>query len=313
MNKPYRKFVKGLMFLLPALLIIIVFRFIPILYALRISFYDWGIAGPKAFLGLKNYADVLSDQKFWQSLLNTFWYVITVLPGVIFLSLFLAILLNQQIRYRGTFRTIYFLPDVTSIIAISVIWKWIYHPRIGIANFLLSLIGVGPFRWLEESRGIFEMMFQTNLPLALKGPSLALFSLSLMTVWKSLGYNVLIFLAGLQNIPEHYYESAKIDGANRWQMFRHITWPMLSPTTFYVFIMTTITSFQVFAPVWMMTGPPPGGPLGTTNVIVYYLYDRAFNYLKYGYGTAVAFVLFIIILALTVVQKKYGEKNVHYE
>jgi len=313
MNKPYKKIIKGLLFILPALIINIIFRFIPILYALRISFYDWGIAGPKAFLGLKNYADILSDQKFWQSLLNTFWYVITVLPGVIFISLFLSILLNQQIKYRGTFRTIYFLPDVTSIIAISVIWKWIYHPRIGIANFLLSLIGLGPMRWLEESRGIFEMMFQTNLPMLLKGPSLALFSLSLMTVWKSLGYNVLIFLAGLQNIPEHYYESAKIDGASRWQMFRHITLPMLSPTTFYVFIMTTITSFQVFAPVWMMTGPPAGGPLGTTNVIVYYLYDRAFNYLKYGYGTAVAFVLFIIILVLTVIQKKYGEKNVHYE
>lgn len=311
--KSRRILFKGLLFLLPAFIILIVFRFIPIIYAFRISFYDWGIAGPKAFVGFQNYIDILKDAKFWQSLLNTFWYVATVLPGVLFLSLFIAMLLNQQIKMRGTLRTIYFLPDVTSIIAISIIWKWIYHPRIGIANYVLSLMGAGPFRWLDESRGIFEMLFQSNLPPILKGPSLALFSLSMMTVWKSLGYNVLIYLAGLQNIPNHYYESAKIDGASRWQMFRHITLPLLSPTTFYVFIMTTITSFQVFAPVWMMTGPPAGGPLGTTNVIVYYLYDMAFNYLKYGYGTAIAFILFLIILALTIAQKKFGERNVHYE
>ncbi|MDY6787950.1 MAG: sugar ABC transporter permease, partial [candidate division WOR-3 bacterium] len=185
--------------------------------------------------------------------------------------------------------------------------------RIGVANYFLQLIGLNPLQWLQEPRGIFEMMFQTELPLLLKGPSLALFSLSIMTVWKSLGYNIIIFLAGLQNIPGHYYESASIDGANKWQSFRHITLPLLSPTTFYVLLMTTIMSFKVFAPVWMMTGPPPGGPLGTTNVIVYYLFDKAFNFLKYGYATAVAFILFVIILALTVIQKKYGERNVHYE
>ena len=306
-------FFRAMLFLFPALAILFIFRLIPILYAFKISFYDWGIAGPKGFVGLSNYIEVFKDMKFWQSLFNTFWYVVTVLPGVIFLSLFIAILLNQQIRMRGGFRTIYFLPDVTSIIAISIVWKWIYHPRIGIANYVMSFFGAGPFKWLEESRGIFEMIFQHDLPLVFKGPSLALFSLSLMTVWKSIGYNILIYLAGLQNIPNHYYESAKIDGASRWQTFRHITWPLLSPTTFYVFIMTTIISFQVFAPVWMMTGPPAGGPLGTTNVIVYYLYDMAFNYSKYGYGTAIAFVLFLIILGFTALQKKYGEKNVHYD
>ncbi len=313
MNSKRKIFIKGMLFMLPALAIIIIFRFTPILYALRISFYDWGIAGSKGFVGFANYLNVLKDQDFWIALNNTFWYVITVVPGVVVLSMTIAVLLNQEIKFKGLFRTSYFLPVVTSIIAISIVWKWIYHPRIGVANYFLSLIGLDPMRWLEESRGIFEMMFQTQLPLFFKGPSLALFSLSIMTIWKSLGYNIIIFLAGLQNIPNHYYESASIDGANQWQAFRHITLPLISPTTFYVFIMTTIVSFQVFAPVWMMTGPPPGGPLGTTNVIVYYLFDKAFNFLKYGYATAVAFILFIIILGLTIFQKKYGEKNVHYE
>ncbi len=313
MYKQKHILIKSLLFMAPALIIILIFRFLPILYAFRISFYDWGIAGPKGFVGLGNYFAILKDHTFWQAMNNTFWYVITVVPGIIIFSLLIAILLNQEIRLRGFFRTAYFLPVVTSIIAISIVWKWIYHPRIGILNYFLTLLHLPQLKWLEESRGIFEMMFQRELPLFLKGPSLALFSLSIMAIWKSLGYNIIIFLAGLQNIPKHYYESASIDGATKWQVFRHITLPLLSPTTFYVFIMTTITSFQVFAPVWMMTGPPPGGPLGTTNVIVYYLFDKAFNFLKYGYATAVAFILFVIILGLTIFQKKYGEKNVYYE
>ncbi len=308
-----RNFFKGLLFLLPALIILFIFRFLPIILAFVISFFDWGISGKGDFVGFKNYLQIFNDKTFYQALLNTLWYVITVLPGTIIISLIISILLNQKIKFKGFFRTTFFLPEVTSIIAISFVWKWIYHPQIGIANYLLKLVGISPLKWLEEPRGIFEILFNIDLPKIFEGPSLALFSLSIMTIWKSLGYNVIIFLAGLQNIPEHYYESAKIDGASRWQSFRYITLPLLSPTTFYVFIMTTITSFQVFAPVWMMTGPPAGGPLGTTNVIVYYLYDMAFNYGKYGYGTAIAFILFLIILFLTIVQKKYGEKNVHYE
>ena len=182
----------------------------------------------------------------------------------------------------------------------------------GLANHLLTLVGLPPQHWLEEWRGIFEMLLGVELPGILKGPSLALVSVMIMSIWKGLGYNVVIFLAGLQNIPKHYYEAAKIDGANSVQCFFNITLPMLSPTTFYVLIMTTITSFQVFAPVWMMTGPPPGAPLGTTNVLVYHLYDNAFNFSRYGYASAVAFVLFILVLGLTILQKVYGERMVHY-
>jgi multiple sugar transport system permease protein len=194
-----------------------------------------------------------------------------------------------------------------------MVWKWIYHPQVGLANNILTSVGIKGCDWLAEWRGIFQMFFSwvgTRSPL--KGPSLALCSLVIVSVWKGLGYNIVLFLAGLENIPTHYYEAAKVDGATRWQVFRHITWPLLSPTTFYVLIMTTIISFQMFAYVWMMTGPPAGGPLGTTNVLVYYLYDHAFNFSRYGYGTAAAFILFLIILSLTLLQRKVVERRVFY-
>ncbi len=310
-----RKWFVPYLYVLPALGILIVFRFIPVIYAFVISFFNWGMAGPKGFVWLDNYIKLFKDPYFYRVLGNTFYYVLSVVPLNIIFSLLIAILLNQKIKGKGFFRTIYFLPVVTSIIAVSVVWKWLYHPRMGLINYLLSLVGIKPFMWLEEYRGIFTVLAERlglHIPTWMGGPSLALFSLTIMSVWKGIGYNVVIFLAGLQAIPNHYYEAAKIDGANRWQRFRNITLPLLSPTTFYVLIMTTIISFQVFAPVWMMTGPPPGGPLGTTNVVVYYLYENAFNFLRYGYASAIAFILFIIILVLTILQKKL-EKKVHYE
>ncbi len=310
-----RKWYVPYLYIIPALLVLIVFRFIPVIYAFIISFFDWGMAGPQKFVFIENYVKLFKDPYFYRVLGNTLYYVLGVVPLNMIFSLLIAILLNQQIKGRGIFRTIYFLPVVTSIIAVSVVWKWLYHPRMGLINYLLSLVGIKPFMWLEEYRGIFTILAERmgfHIPSWMGGPSLALFSLTIMSVWKGLGYNVVIFLAGLQAIPQHYYEAAKIDGANAWQRFWNITIPLLSPTTFYVLIMTTIVSFQVFAPVWMMTGPPPGGPLGTTNVVVYYLYENAFNYLRYGYASAVAFVLFVIILALTIMQKKL-EKKVHYE
>jgi len=172
---------------------------------------------------------------------------------------------------------------------------------------------MSPLKWLEEPRGIFELLTGHSLPMLLKGPSLALFSLVLLSVWKSLGYNIVIFLAGLKNIPNVYYEAAKIDGAGPISTLFNVTLPLLSPTTFYVAIMTTITSFQVFAPVWLMTGPPPGGPLGTTSVIVYYLFQKGYEEYQVGYGSAIAFVFFILILTITVIQKTVLEKRVYYE
>ncbi len=302
-----------LLLLSPALVILLVFKVLPIILAFRFSFYEWGIAGEKGFVGLYNYYVLLQDPLFWRSMLNTFYYVLFTVPLAIIISLFFAILLNKGVKALGTFRTIYYLPVVTSIVAVSVVWKWLYDPSRGLFNYLLELIGMHPLRWLEEPRGIFELIFGVKLPLLLKGPSLALFSLSLLGVWRSIGYNVIIFLAGLKNIPPVYYDAAKVDGATPWQAFKNVTLPLLSPTTFYVTIMTTISSFKMFAPVWTMTGPPPGGPLHSTMVIIYYLFQRGFEEYEVGYGSAIAFVFFLLILVITIFQKKYSEKRVHYE
>ncbi len=312
MKKIFR-FLGPYFYLLPAFLIIFVFRFLPMIYAFRVSFYKWGMGGAEKFVALRNYSTILKDSSFWQAFGNTIYFSIGVVPTSLLISLFIAVLLHQKIKGVRFFRTIYFLPVITSVIAVSMVWKWIYHPQVGLANNILQLFGVKGFNWLSEWRGILQMFFaflRVNFPI--KGPSLALYSLIIVSVWKGLGYNIILFLAGLENIPGQYYEAAKVDGATRWQVFRHITWPLLSPTTFFVLIMTTIVSFQMFAYVWMMTGPPAGGPLGTTNVLVYYLFDHAFNFSRYGYGTAVAFILFIIILILTLIQRKAVERKVFY-
>jgi multiple sugar transport system permease protein len=273
------------------------------------------MGGFQKFIWLRNYIDIISDAEFWKSMLNTLYYVIGTVPLTMMVSLFFAIFLNQKIRALGIYRTIYYLPVVTSIVAISMIWKWIFHPRMGIANYFLNFVGVGRLDWLDEPTGIFKLMFQGigfNIPDFLGGPSLALVAIIITGIWKGLGYNIIIFLSGLQNISQSYYEAAEIDGASGWQKFRHVTWTLLSPTTFYVFIMSTIVSFQVFGQIYMMTSPP-GGPLGTTNVIVHYLFEVGFQGLfRSGYASALAFVLFIIILALTIYQRRVGESRVHY-
>jgi len=302
-----------LLFLLPSILILVIFKVLPILLAFNISFREWGIAGDKGFVGLQNYIFLLKDKYFWQSLWNTILYTVFSVPLSIVLSLFIAYLLNQKIKGVGLFRTIYFLPVITSLVAVSVVWKWLYNPQRGLFNSILGVLGLPKLKWLEEPRGIFELLTGKDLPLLLEGPSLALFSLVILSVWKSLGYNIVIFIAGLKNISETYYEAAKIDGASGWQIVKNVTLPLLSPTTFYVFIMTTISSFQVFAPVWLMTGPPTGGPLGKTSVVIYYLYRKGYEEYQVGYGSAIAFVFFIIILLITIYQRKVSEKRVYYE
>jgi len=311
----YRNILKALLYLTPALSILLVFRIFPIFLSIRMSLYDWGMAGPRAFVGLGNYIAVLKDPLFWKSLLNTGWYVLFEVPATLLLSLFIALLLNQRIRGLSIYRTIYYLPVVTSIVAVSVVWKWIFHPDRGVLNYLLSLIGITNIRWLQDPRGLFELIFGSaaaHWPYALRGPSVALCSLVLMGIWKALGYNIVIFLAGLQNIPQTYYEAARIDGASRFKTFWKITLPLLSPTTYYVLIMSSIAAFETFAQVWIMTGPPPGGPLHTTKVVMYYFYENAFELWRLGYGAAIAFLAFLIILGLTILQRVFLEKRVHY-
>jgi multiple sugar transport system permease protein len=314
-NRKIKETLAGFTYLLPALIILIVFRIIPIFYSARISFFDWGMAGARKFVGLQNYIDVLKDPVFWKSLLHTGWFVFLSVPLMLFLSLFIALLLNTKIRGLGIYRTIYYLPVVTSIVAVSVVWKWILNPERGLLNYLLSFIGVHNIRWLEDPRGLFDIIFSglgVKLPEVLVGPSIAMVALIIMAVWKGIGYNIVIYLAGLQNIPNQYYEAAKIDGAGKWSMFRNVTWQLISPTTFYILIMSTIIAFETFAQVWIMTGPPPGGPLGTTKVVMYYFYEQSFELWRLGYGAAIAFFAFLIILVLTILQRVFLEKRVHY-
>jgi len=303
------------LYILPALVIIFVFRLVPILLSFVVSFFDWSIVGVGKFIGLSNYAKLIYDAEFWQSLLNTFYLVIFVVPISLILSLLFATLLNNIKKFKSFFRSIYFIPTVTSMVAISIVWKLIFNQQTGLANFFLAKIGIDPLGWLAESRGIFLLLLQNigiEIPHYLGGPSLALFSIIIVTIWKGLGYNTIIYLAGLQNIPHVYYEAADIDGAGKIKQFFKITWPLVSPTTFYVLMMTTIVTFQVFSQIYLMTGPPIGGPLGTTKVIVYYLFDKGFGESNdLSYASAIALVLFAIILTLTLFQKRL-EKKVHY-
>jgi len=315
LRKRLREAAAGYGYLLPALLVLVVFRIIPIILSVRVSLYDWGMAGAREFVGLGNYLEVVRDPVFWKSILNTGWFMVFTVPAELGLSLFIAVLLNQRIRGLGAYRTIYYLPVVTSIVAVSIVWKWILHPDRGLLNYILSWFGADGLRWLQDPRGLFQLVLGPlgeNLPHALRGPSIAMVSLIIMGIWKGLGYNIVIFLAGLQNIPRTYYEAARIDGAGRFRIFSHITWPLISPTTYYVLIMSSIVAFETFAQVWIMTGPPAGGPLSTTKVVMYYFYENSFELWRLGYGASIAFFAFFVILLLTVLQRFVLERRVHY-
>jgi len=278
-------------YLLPALAIIVTFHMLPILYSLVISVHSGGMTDYfKKDVGLSNYSYIITNKHFWYAMWNTVYYVVGSVPIQIFLSLFIAILLNQKIKNLEMYRVIYFLPVITSINAISIVWKYMYQ-KTGIVNSVLGfLTGMPGPDWLMDTFW-------------------AMPAIIIMSVWKGLGYNVIIFLAGLQNVPPSLYDAAKIDGAGRWKTFWNVTWPLISPTTFFVMIMSTISSFQVFAQVYMMTG---GGPQESTTVIIYYLYQLAYVEHKMGKASALAFILFIIIFGITYIQKRVTANRVHY-
>ncbi|MEO0193508.1 MAG: sugar ABC transporter permease [candidate division WOR-3 bacterium] len=290
------------LFLLPALLVLGIFRFIPSFMVFINSFQKWGLIGFEKWVGFENYLKLINDPFFWNALVNTFWYSLLSISISIILSLGVAsIMLNSRIG--GVIKFVVSIPVVISLIPASIVWKWIYNPSSGFLNYLLMVFGLEPLKWLQEHRGIFFGY----------GPSLALLSVVIMSIWKSFGYNTLILYAGLKSIDKSVYEAAEIDGANSWRVFKDITLPLLSPSLFYVYITSFITSFQVFAPIWVMTGPPPGGPLGTTNVLVYYLYQKGVEDFNIGYASAVAIALLFVVGILTLVQKIFIEKRVYYE
>ena len=273
-------------FLAPALTLIGVFFFLPVAASLLLSVTDfdlYGVANPgnTRFVGFENYARLLRTPDFWAALKNTFYFALVGGPLTIAVSLGAALLLSSRlVRFKSVFRTIYFTPFVTTLVAVAIVWKYLYHTRYGLFNYALGAIGVGPIDWLGD-------------------PHWAMPAIILMAVWKGFGYNMLIFIAGLQAIPEDLYDAAEIDGASAWRRFFSITLPMLAPTLVFVSVITMIGYFQLFAEPYVMT---QGGPLRSTTSVVLLMYEEGFRWWRMGYAAAIAFVLFIVILLATLLQ-----------
>lgn len=269
----------GYLFITPNFLVILFFTFIPVFFALYMSFTDWNILSDPNFIGLENYEKIFSDPLAKETFLNTFYFAVVSVPINVFLTLLLAVLLNQKIKGITFFRTAYYLPVISASVAVSLMFMWILANN-GLLNQILGGLGIEPVRWLTD-------------------PKIALNSVIGVTIWKGLGLNMIIFLAALQDIPKELLEAAAIDGANAVQKFFRITIPLLSPVIFFVTITGVIGSFQSFDLVYNMTR---GGPGHSTTVIGFYIWRQAFDYLHMGYGAALAFIVFAAILVLTILQ-----------
>lgn len=292
MKNLFEKFVNNtqmsaLIFLLPALLGTLIFIVIPVICSFGLSFVQWDLLNPIKFVGFENYREIFHDGLFYKILGNTIVFALsTSFLGVI-IPLVLASILNTKIRGSEFFKGAYFLPFITPMVVVGVVWAWIFDPNIGLLNQMLHL----HLNWLYDSK-------------------LAMPALIVVSVWKLIGYNMIIFLSSLSAISQSLFEAAKIDGANSFQIFKNVTIPMLSPTIFFVVIITAISSFQVFDLIYLMT---QGGPFDSTNVLVYAIYKNAFEYFNVGKASAIAYVLFVIILVLTLIQWSLRKKLVYNE
>ncbi|GIP41397.1 glycerol-3-phosphate ABC transporter permease [Paenibacillus sp. J31TS4] len=276
----------------PALLFLGVFTYYPLLFSVYISFTDWNLVKPaKKFVGLLNYEKLLTDPKLYHVLKITFVYTILDVVLTLAIGLLLALLLNVNSRVYNTMRLFIFMPHYISMVIASMVFVWILNNQYGIMNKSLSLFGMEPVHWLDST-------------------SNAIWGLIMVSLWKGVGFTMIIFLAGLRGIPVEYYEASSIDGANKWQQFLHVTLPLLSPTTLFLLITSFISSMQVFQSVDVMTD---GGPLESTKVMVYWIYQMAFRDFRAGRSSALVILFFFIIIALTIVQFVLSRKKVHYE
>jgi ABC-type sugar transport system permease subunit len=306
-----REIALGYLFLAPAMVLLLVFEFFPLFYGLYISTCDWRLRCFK-FIGLGNYATALQDPEAWHALLLTATYAVISVPVQLVLGLFLAYLLYQPIRGQAGFRVIYFVPYITSTVASSAVWALLYDPNQGLINSALKLVGLGPLRWIAEPTGVFALIgadFGVTLAAWAAGPSLALVSLILFTTWVFTGYDVTIFLAGLSSIPRVLYEAARVDGAEGWALFRYITLPLLSPITYFLLIFTVIGTFKAFNHIYIMT---QGGPGDATTTASIFIFQQLYQNNAYGYSAALSFLLFFVILVLTVVQHRFAGRRVFY-
>jgi multiple sugar transport system permease protein len=280
------------LFITPVVLGILIFQFYPTLFSLYASFTSWNLITPPRWVGIENYVDlVTTDRFFFKTLWNTTRYTLGVVLPSMAIALFFASLLNQNIRFKHTYRAIYFVPVVAPVVALALRWGWLYEPNFGIINSVLRTIGIKGPSWLGTT-------------------TWALRSVIIMAIWAGLGFQIVIFLAGLQGISQEYYEAAAIDGANAWQKFRRITLPLLSPVTFFVLVTGIIGTFQDFALVWVLT---QGGPANSTQLIVMYLYGLAFRLQRMGLASAVAYSVFVVIVGLTILNFVLSKRWVFYE
>jgi multiple sugar transport system permease protein len=272
----------------PALILLIVFIAIPFVMAIYLSFTDQRLIPnpnlPTQIVGLRNFVRLVDDEAFLRGLINNFYFVIVVVPIQTALALFLAILINQKIRGVNTYRTVYFAPVVTSMVVVAVIWTFLYNPSGMINSFIriLSFGTLGPYNWLQDTKLVFP-------------------AIMLLSIWQGVGFQMVIYLAGLQEIPTDMYEAAEVDGANKWQQFTSITWPMLRNTTIFVVITTTILAFRLFDQVKVMTN---GGPQNASMTTIVYVIEQGWGQLKVGYASAISVVFFIIVLVISLLQRR---------
>lgn len=281
-----RNAVTGLLFVLPMLTLFIVFRYVPVLGAIGMSFTDFNIRGDWEPVGTENYQRLATDPLFWTSLRATGLYTAIFVPTIIIVSLVVALLLNRLLWRPGLFRGALFIPYVTSFVMASIVWGWMFRID-GLLNAFLEVFGIGPLGFLQDDR-------------------LVLASLATVATWKGFAYSMLILLAGLKGISPEILEASRVDGANRWQEFWRITLPLLRPVLFFVVVIETIMAFQTFDTVYVMTG---GGPVHASYVLVYMLYDQAFVYLDFGYAATIGIALFVIVLAISLIQRLVLDRN----
>lgn len=276
-----RSAIPGYLFIFPALALFIVFRIWPTAHGLLLSFQDYRINRPTMWIGLEHYRYLLDDKIFWHSLRVTVTYALIAVPLSTVFAMGLALLINRAIRGISLFRAIYFLPYITSLVMVSVVWSWVYRTNGGLLNSLLDPFGIGPIKWLTSK--------QMVLP-----------SLAIMAVWKGVGYSMMILLAGLKAIPAELSEASAVDGATGGQTFWRVTLPLLKPVLFFVVVIETIGSFQVFDAIFVMT---QGGPVRASYSLVYMLYDESFKFGNYSYGAAIGIVLFLMTFSVTMLQR----------
>ncbi|MBU3851924.1 MAG: sugar ABC transporter permease [Candidatus Paralactobacillus gallistercoris] len=294
-EKPtFKSTLKAFLYLLPMLVITITFNIYPIINSFLMSFYTkYDFFTNKVYqMGFGNFVYLWHDPNFHLAVRNTLIFVLGVVPATVVISLVIALLLNKIKFLSSLFRTIYFLPFVTSTVAIAMVWNWIYNSNYGLLNYFLGLFGIHPINWL------------TN-------PHYAMIALIIMSIWKGLGFNIILFLVGINNIDKTYYEAAAIDGANAWQQFRYITLPLLSPITFLVTVNGIIENFKVFDGIYALFQGTPG-PSNSCLTLVYYLYNKFYTEWQYGVAAASGVVLFFLILLVTILQFWYSRKHVHY-